>query len=259
MLEIQQKSNEENRLAIGKTLGQIAEVQYFKGNLNKAKKLLNESDSLIFSSAGENHINYASNLLQHSRLEAKIGHYDKAILYAKQGYEKGVKAFGKKVVPFTSAAVKFLAEAYKNMGNYVSADSCFRAAYEMHKEIYGSNFLRTAAAEIEYAEILIKLDSLSKASKMIDESSKVFGKIKTKYNWQLDKAEGIKGELYSKQNNFYSGEKYLLKSFNSLNEHLGINNMITQDALLKLDDFYKKWDKKSLMDKYKSLLKIYSK
>ena len=250
VLEIQKKSNEENLSAIGKTIGQLAEVKYFKGDLTKAEKLLNESDRLIASSAGVNHLNYARNLLQHSRIESKFGNYNKAIHYAIDGYGKGVKAFGKNVVPFTAAAIKFLGDVYKEMGNYISADSCLRVSYEMHKEMYSSNFLRTASTAIEYADVLIKLDSLSKASKMIDESSKVFGKIKTKYNWQLDKAEGIKGELYSRQNNYELAEKLLLKSFNSLKEQLGIMNMITQGALNRLVDFYNKWDKKSLEKKY---------
>ena len=253
VLEIQKKSNEENRAAIGKTIGQLAEVQYFKGNLTQAIKLLNKSDSLIASSAGVNHLNYASNLLQHSRIETKLWNYNKAILNAKDGYAKGVKAFGKKVVPFTAAVLKFLGIAYKKMGNYVAADSCLLVSYNMHKKMYGVRFLRTASAAIEYADILIKLDSLSKASQMIDEASKVFHKIKTKYNYRLDKTEGIKGELYSRQRNYGLAEKLLLNSYSSLKDHLGIKNMITQQALNRLVEFYNKWNKKSSANKYAAL------
>ncbi len=254
-LILHKKLNGPNHPSVAICLNKLGFINYKKGNCKKAENQIRQSMQIQEKSIGKKNLTYASDLLILSFIKSNYKDYDSVNVLNKEVLKTAAETMGTDKSPFMAGCYSGIAELALKENNYKKADSLYNLSVNMYKEIIGENNLSTINTYFDYCKLLIKIDSLNKASGIVHKNLEILRSNFSEDTWGIAEGKSLLGEIYMKRKEFLPAENLLLESYSYFKKEFGEKDFHTKDIAQKLITLYSGWNKKDKADFYLSTLK----
>jgi serine/threonine protein kinase len=254
-LILHKKLNGPDHPSVAICLNKLGFINYKKGNYKKAEDQIRQSMQIQEKSIGKKNLTYASDLLILSFIKSTYKEYDSVDVLNKGVLKTAAETMGTYRSPFMAGCYNGIAELALNENNYKKADSLYNLSLNMYKEIIGENNLSTINAFFDYSRLLIKIDSLNKASGIVHKNLDILRRNFSEDTWGIAEGKSLLGEIYMKRKEFLPAENLLLESYSYFKKEFGEKDFHTKNIAKKLITLYSGWNKKNKADFYLSTLK----
>lgn len=164
------KESEDRSIKKIRVLNSLAWLYYITGKIKESKNVIEEALKLyeIVEESSEKinlflHINNISGLISY-----RTGEY----LHAKKYYTECIKR-AKETLDKNNIILHLtnLGNTYFQMGEFLKAEACHKFSYKLKKE--DKRFIHLPATSISYANLLIEMNNLKEAEKLLEEAEKI--------------------------------------------------------------------------------------
>ena len=254
-LLLHKKLNGPDHPSVAICLNKLGFINYKYGNLEKAESQIRHSMKIQESSIGKKNLTYASDLLILSFIKSSLKDYDSVAILNKEVVKTAEETMGTYKSPFMAGCYKGMAELALKEKKYKVADSLYIISLTMYRQIIGEDNISTIDASYDYSKFLIQIDSLNKASDIVNGNLRILRKNLKEDNWEIARGKSLLGEIYLKRKEFPLAENLLLESYSSYKNEFGENDFHTKEVAEKLVTLYSGWNKKGKADFYLSTIK----
>ena len=206
-------------------------------------------------SIGKKNLTYASDLLILSFIKSAYKDYDSVAILNNEVLKTAQETMGTEKSPFMAGCYNGIAELASKENNYKKADSLYNISINMYRQITGEDNISTINANYDYSKFLIQIDSLNKASYIVNNNLKILRKNLKEDSWEIAEGKSLLGEIYMKRKEFAQAENLLIVSYSAFKKEFGKDDFHTKGIAKKLATLYLKWNKKDKANFYSSTLK----
>lgn len=254
-LTMHRKLNGANHPSVAKCLEKLSYIEFKNEKLNKAENLIRHSIEINKESIGEDNISYANNLLVLSMIKSAINEYDTVAVLNSEVLKTTKEVMGTDESPFMANCLKVMAKLAINENHYTKADSLFKQSLKLYNQVLGRINISTISASFDYCKLLIKLNYIGNAEKIVNENLDILKKKFEEDDWKIAEGNGILGEIFLKKKDFNKSESLLLSSYSVFKEEFGKNDYHTKEVAQKLVRLYSLWNKNNEANSYRVSLK----
>ncbi len=254
-LLLHKKLNGPNHPSVAICLNKLGLINYKKGNYKKAEGQIRQSMRIEEKSIGKKNLTYASDLLTLAFIKSAFKDNDSIAILSKEVVKTAKESMGTDKSPFLAGCYNGIAELALKVNNYKKADSLYNQSLNMYKQIVGADNLNTINTSFDYAKLLIKIDSLNKATEIVRKNLDILKKNFKEDIWGIAYGNSLLGDVYLKKKEFVKAENLFLDSYSSYKKEFGQNDFHTKEIAKKLVTLYSDWNKKGRANYYSSTLK----
>jgi len=237
-LTMHKKLNGPSHKSVGICLNMLGFVNSKIGNYKLAERQTRQSMKIIEKSIGKVNLTYARDLVTLSLIKAHERDFDSVKVLASRALNLAEEAMNTKKSPFIAWCLNMYAKMALQKKNYKKADSLYRLSLNMQKQLMGENIGSTISTALDFSNILIKLDSLSKAEEIVNKNYDILKNNFTEDNWVTIKAKIILGEIFLKKKHYAEAEDFLLKGYYEYKSVFGLKDYHTKETAQKLISLY---------------------
>lgn len=186
---------------------------------------------------GEDHPEVASVLNNLAIAVKNEGDLDEAKRLFEQALRLQRKLFDKD--PKMAATLNNFASLMRKTGELEEAEKAYREAVVIAIEAFGAGHPAVLFTSTNLASVLIERGQPQAAESLLRDELALWPQVGQRDSWHAAYAEGILGESLTAQQRFQEAEPLLKSSYCEIREHLGEENLRTQDALKRLIDLHK--------------------
>lgn len=254
-LLLHKKLNGPDHPSVAICLNKLGFINYKKENYKKAEKQIRQSMQIINKSIGTKNLTYSSDLLILSFIKSAFKDYDSVAILNKEVLKTARESMGTDKSPFMAGCYKGIAEIALKKNHYKKADSLYNISLNIYNEIIGENNLSTISTYFDYCKLLIRMDSLNKAFRIVNKNLENLKKNFNEDMWGIAEGKSLLGEIYMKRKEYLQAENLLLESYSYFKKEFGEKDFHTKDVAQKLITLYSGWNKKDKADYYLSILR----
>jgi eukaryotic-like serine/threonine-protein kinase len=254
-LIMHKKLNGPEHKSVGICLNMLGFVNCKVGNYKVAESQTRQSMKIIEKSIGKVNLTYARDLITLSVLKSQKKDFDSVIVLNQEAQRIAEEAMNMKKSPFISWCLNIFAKTAMEEGNYKKADSLYILSLNMHKQIMGENIGSTISTALDYSNLLVKLDSLIKAEKIVNKNFAILRNNFKEDNWITIKAKVILAEIYFKKKLYANTENLLLNAYYTYKKIFGLKDYHTKETAQKLTDFYNALGKKAKAYAFRNIMR----
>jgi serine/threonine-protein kinase len=236
-------------------LGMLSFINYKDRNYKTAEKQIRQSMKIEEKAIGKVNLTYASDLITLSFIKTALNDLDSVTFFNHEALKTASEAMGTSKNPFMAECLNSVAKLAELRKDYKMADSLYVLSLNMHKQIMGNNIIGTINTSLDYTNLLIKVDSLQKASEIISKNLKILQKYFNEDSWVIARGSKLLGEIFLKRKDYSNAEPLLINSYLAFKEDFGLHDFHTKEVAAKLITLYSKMDKKGKANFYLSTLK----
>jgi serine/threonine-protein kinase len=237
-LAMHKKLNGPTHKSVAICLNMLGFINYKEGKYKLAESQTRQSMKIIDKAIGKVNLTYARDLVTLSLLKAQNKDFDSVNILNNKTLELAQKAMNMKKSPFIAWCLNMFAKMAMEERNYKKADSLYILSLNTHKQIMGENIAATISTALDYSDLLIKLDSLSKAEEIVNKNTGILKNNFKEDNWVTIKAKIILGEIFLKKKLYTDAENLLLKGYSQYKKEFGLKDYHTRETAQKLISLY---------------------
>lgn len=172
--------------------------------------------------------------------------YQKAEFYARQVWNLSQTLYGADA-PDTLVEQIVLATTLERQNKLAEALELFTDVVARQRQTAHDDL---ALGLVGLSRVLLKQGDYQKAEPLVREALKIRQATLPEGDWQLANAESLLGEVYVFQNNYQEAEPLLVKSYETIRDALGSEDLRTREALARVIRLYEAWNKAELARQY---------
>ncbi len=254
-LILHKKLNGPNHPSVAICLNKLGFINYKKGNYKKAENQIRQSMRIVEKSIGKKNLTYASDLLNMAFIKSVSKDFDSVAILNKEVLKTAEETMGTYKSPFMAGCYSGMAELAIIENDFKKADSLYAISLNMYRQVAGDDNISTINAKYDYCKLLIKIDSLNKASSFVKNNMQILKNNLEGDSWEIAEGKSLLGEIYMKRKEFKLAENLLLESYSSYKKEFGKDDFHTKEIANKLIILYSAWNKKDKANFYLSTLK----